>query len=100
MIAIKYSNKEKQHFIEDYRNSGLNIEQYSNKNAISENNLKKWIQEDKEATFGKLSTDTLSLDFNIEKTIVFKNKNMSIELKEGFDKEYLKKIVEVLINDK
>lgn len=79
---------------------GLRIEEYANQYNISENSLRKWIQEDKESTFGKISTDTLSLELNIEKNIVFKNGNIHIELREGFDKEYLKKIVEVLINAK
>ena len=79
---------------------GLRIEQYAQQNGLTENNLRKWLQEEKDATFGKLSMDSMSLQFNIEKTIVFKNKNINIELKEGFDKEYFKKIVEVLINDK
>ena len=100
MIAIRYSEKEKQNFIEEYRNSGLTMKEFANRNFITESNLRKWVQEDKEATFDKISTNTLALEFNIEKTLVFKNKNMSIELKEGFDKEYFKKIVEVLLNDK
>ena len=79
---------------------GLRVEQYAQQNGITENNLRQWLEEDKDATFGKLSMDTMALQFNIEKTIVFKNKNINIELREGFDKQYLKQIVEVLINDK
>lgn len=79
---------------------GLRVEQYAQQNGITENNLRQWLEEDKDATFGKLSMDTMALQFNVEKTIIFKNKNINIELREGFDKEYLKQIVEVLINDK
>lgn len=79
---------------------GLRVEQYAQQNGITENNLRQWLEEDKDATFGKLSMDTMALQFNVEKTIIFKNKNINIELREGFDKDYLKQIVEVLINDK
>lgn len=79
---------------------GLRIEDYAYQNSITEDNLRKWLQEDMESTFGKINTDTLSLELNIEKTVVFKNSNIHIELREGFDREYLRKIVEVLINDK
>lgn len=100
MIGIRYSSDEKKKFLEDYRNSSLKIEEYVKKAGISEDNLKQWLKEDKDATFGKLNTNSMALEFSLDKTIVFRNENIKIELREGFDKEYLKKIVEVLVNDK
>ncbi len=75
----------------------MRIEEYAKQQGIRQERLRQWIQEDKDATFGKISTNLMAMNFNVEKKIVFKNNSIHIELCNGYDKEYLKKIVEVLI---
>ena len=75
----------------------MSIEDYAKQKKLREESLRKWLQEDKEATFGKISTNLMAMNFNVEKQIVFKNASIHIELCNGYDKEYLKKIVEVLM---
>lgn len=36
----------------------------------------------------------------IIKPVIFANENIRIELREGYDKDFLKRIIEVLVNDK
>lgn len=38
----------------------------------------------------------MAMNFNTEKKIVFKNSSIHIELCDGYDKEYFRKILEVL----
>lgn len=75
----------------------MRIEEYAKQQGIREERLRQWIEEDKDSTFGKISTNLMAMNFNVENKIVFKNNYIHIELCNGYDKEYLKKIVEVLI---
>lgn len=75
----------------------MRIEDYAKQKKLREETLRKWLQENKDATFGKISTNLMAMNFNVEKKIVFKNESIHIELCNGYNKEYFKKIVEVLM---
>lgn len=75
----------------------MRIEDYAKQKELREETLRKWLQEDKDATFGRISTNLMAMNFNVEKKIVFKNASIHIELCDGYDKEYFRKIVEVLM---
>lgn len=102
MPGIRFSEQEKIRYIEEYKKSYLTLEEYTKKTGLSEQTLKKWIQEERNSEFGAICFETtyekpaISTDYNI----VFACENIRIELKENFNKEFLRKIVEVLINDK
>ena len=62
-------------------------------------NLKK---EEAYSNFGLLETEATENDGNTVKTVkptIFANENIRIELREGYDKDFLKRIIEVLIRD-
>lgn len=101
MNAIKYSTREKLNFLEEFKNSNLSIEEYAEQRAIPETTLKKWLKEERELAFGAINVNPSKpyIPKNIDGPMVFVCENIRIELKENFNKEFLKKIVEVLIND-
>ncbi len=100
MSVRTYEKEEKQAYVEDYKNSGETIARYALENGIPETTLRGWIKEDQELTFGEIEIkpSTPPLPKVTKRATVFATENIRIELKENFNKELLKKIVEVLIN--
>ena len=94
--------KEKQAYVEEFKNSGENILTYASKNGIPESTLRGWLKEDKELMFGaiELKPSIPPLPKVNKSSTIFATENIRIELKENFDKDLFRKIVEVLINDK
>ena len=102
MSIRTYEKEEKQAYVEGYKNSGESLARYALEKGIPEGTLRGWVKEDKDLTFGaiELKSSKLSLPITAKSATVFVTENIRIELKENFDKELLKKIVEVLIHDK
>lgn len=101
MSIRTYKKEEKQAYVEDYKNSGETVGRYALEKGIPVTTLRGWLKEDRELTFGaiEVKASNASLPKITKSTTVFATENIRIELKEGFDKQFLKKIVEVLIND-
>lgn len=97
-----YEKQEKQAYLEDYKNSGEPLARYALEKGIPETTLRGWIKEDRDLTFGaiEIKPSNTPLPKIVKSATVFATENIRIELKENFDKELLRKIVEVLINDK
>ena len=102
MSVRTYEKEEKQAYIEDFKNSGESMSRYAMEKGIPEATLRGWIKEDRELTFGaiEVKSSNVPLPRIAKSATVFATENIRIELKENFDKILLKKIVEVLINDK
>ena len=100
MSVRTYEKEEKQAYVEDYKRSGETIARYALENGIPETTLRGWLKEDRELTFGAIEVKSLNapLPRITKSSTVFATENIRIELKENYDKELLKKIVEVLIN--
>ena len=100
MSVRTYEKEEKQAYIEEYKNSGKSLARYALEKGIPETTLRGWIKEDRELTFGsiELKPSTAPLPRVTKSATVFATENIRIELKENFNKELLKRIVEVLIN--
>ena len=96
-----YEEEEKRMYLDAFSVSGKTKTAFARDNNIPEATFRAWIKEDENLTFGaiQLNNDTQSIK-NKKQSTIFSCENIRIELKEGFDKEILKKIVEVLINDK
>lgn len=101
MSVRTYEKEEKQAYVEDYKNSGESLARYALEKGLPETTLRGWIKEDKELTFGAIEIKPSSSPLpKISKSAtVFATENIRIELKENYDKELLRKIIEVLIND-
>ena len=102
MSGKTYETEEKQAYVEDYKNSGETISRYALEKGIPESTLRGWIKEDKDLTFGaiELKSGKSPLPKVTKSATVFATENIRIELKENFNKEILRQIVEVLLNVK
>ena len=96
-----YEEEEKRMYLDAFNVSGKTKTAFVRDNNIPEATFRAWIKEDENSTFGaiQLNNDTQSIR-NKKQSTIFSCENIRIELKDGFDKEILRKIVEVLINDK
>ena len=101
-MARTYSEEEKRLHLDKYKGSGKCNTDYARENEIPEATFRAWIKEENYADFGilEMKTSEPRKVTKLVKPIIFANENIRIELREGYDKEFLKKIIEVLINDK
>ena len=90
-----YSNEEKRLHLDQYKVSGKCKTEYARENAIPEATFRGWIKEENYSDFGILETGTNQTEnaTKLIKPIIFSNENIRIELREGFDKEFLKRII-------
>ena len=102
-----YSNEEKASYIEEFNKSGLGKNTFARKKGIPASTLRGWLKENLEVNFGEInitSPSTIStncnIDTNLNSTIIFTGPNIRIELQEGFNRRFLKKVIEALIYDK
>ena len=97
-----YSTQEKLAYVDEFKTSGITKAEFSRLKNIPVTTLKNWLRLDKAMEFGEINLSEPAQEVAkpvIKKTTVFAGENIRIELKEGFDKQFLRKIVEVLIND-
>ena len=101
MSVRSYDKEEKQAYVEDYKSSGENISRYALEKEIPESTLRGWLKEDENLSFGaiEIKPKISTMPKILKNTVIFATENIRIELKEGFDKVFLRRIVEVLIND-
>jgi len=97
-----YSEEEKRLYLDKYKVSGKCQTEYARESGIPEATFRAWIKEENYADFGILETSSVESEKEAKliHPIIFSNENMRIELRNGYDKEFLKRIIEVLVNDK
>ena len=102
MAGRSYSEEEKMAYVEEYKKSDQLSTVYARENGIPESTFRAWLKEDRNLTFGAIEIKSSSgINSKAYKSAtVFASEDIRIELKEGFDKEFLRKIVESMINDK
>ena len=100
-MTRSYSEEEKMEYLEEFKNSGLGITTFARQVGIPETTLRGWVKDENNLAFGKINLKPTSPVIpKIPKNImVFANENIRIELKENFDKAFLRKIVAVMCND-
>ena len=101
-MARIYSDEEKRAHLDQYMVSGKCKTEYARENDIPEATFRAWIKEENYSDFGILESNLNEPDkvTRIVRPIIFANENIRIDLREGYDKEFLKRIIEVLVNDK
>ena len=101
-MARIYSDEEKRLHLDQYMVSGKCKTEYARENDIPEATFRAWIKEENYSDFGILETNPSNSEkiTKVVKPIIFVNENIRIKLREGFDKEFLKRIIEVISNDK
>ena len=105
-IQKKYGDAEKRSYVEEFKKSGQSMNGFANKKGIPISTFRQWavrrgnlVPENKDLTFGKIEindvADAQAIESNAN-TITFVCDNIRIELQKNFNKEMLRKIVEVL----
>ena len=120
----EYTETEKNKYVSEFKKCHLSIGEYSDKMKIDVKNLKQWLKEYKEpAKFGTIDvakitsnvpadvtavkntkkqkeTDEIEQSKNVTPGIPvkFETDRIKIELKEGYNKKFLKSVIEVLTN--
>lgn len=97
---ITYTDEEKREYVEEYKVSGLSISAYAKSKGIAETTFSGWIKADRDLSFGAIEIKpSAPIPKATNNTTVFVTPKIRIELKEGYDKDFLKKIIGVLVND-
>lgn len=79
----------------------MSIEAYAKEKGIADTTSSGWIKADRNLEFGaiEVKNSVPPLPRTIKLATVFATENMRIELKEGYNKELLKFVIGILIND-
>ena len=99
-----YDEEEKREYVQEFIDRGKSIYSFANEKGIPQTTFKGWIRQYNDAMFGKIDlretreANTTPIQRPIKNTTIFSCENIRIELKENYNKELLKKIMEVLIN--
>ena len=108
MSGRTYSNEEKNTYVEEFKASGLKQTTFAREKGIPDATFRGWLKLERQQSFGEISlknavninaNSTSKPNISNGKTIIFVKDDIKLELREGFDKQLLKKIVEVLISD-
>ncbi len=99
-MSRTYSEEEKMEYVERYKSSGENIERFALENGIPGTTFRDWLKNDEELKFGEINIMPKLPNKTKANVTIFSSEKIRIELKEGFDKEFLKQIMEVMINVK
>lgn len=105
-MAKRYTEVEKKKYVNDWKKSGLSITEYAKKNNIGMSSIARWRNAYAQATFGEIELSnnnqevetTKNEDKELWKTKFVTNK-IELYLKPGYDKQFLKSIVEVLVTN-
>ena len=93
-MARNYSEEEKREYLDRFKVSGKSKTIYARENGIPEATFRAWVKEEQYGMFGavEINQQEQALQKQLVKSIIFCNENIRIELKEGYDKEYLKRM--------
>ena len=105
MFKSKYNLEDKKKWLEDFKKSTKSAAGYAKAIGVPETTFRMWIHENENKqynnTFGEitLAENTIITSQEKKEVIIFQGRKIKIELEQGYSKETLKKIIEVLIND-
>lgn len=94
-----YGEAEKQEYLDKYKVSGKSKTLFARENNIPEATFRAWLKDEQYAMYGAIDltqqTDQSAV-VSAVKPIIFCNDKIRIELREGYDKEFLRRVVEVI----
>ena len=97
-----YSEEEKRSHLDRFMVSGKTKTEYARENNLPEATFRAWVKQEQYSMFGEIDVGNEDniVKAKIEKPIIFCDDKIRIELRNGYDKEFLKKIIEVISIDK
>jgi hypothetical protein len=102
MVAREYSQEEKIAYVEEFKSSGMTSTAFAREKNIPDTTFRGWLRLERAMAFGEIDLKPSNVSetskVSIKKTMVFAKDDIRIELKEGFDKQFLRNIIEVLLN--
>lgn len=101
MSTRMYSEEEKIAYVEEFKASEMSIKAYAEEKGIPDTTLRGWLKQDRALAFGEIDINPKPVapaKIPQKKSIVLAMENIRIELKEGYNKEFLKSLIEVLEN--
>lgn len=100
-MARVYSDEEKAEYLAKYQASGKSKTEFSRENDIPEATFRAWVNNDNRLTYGMIDLKNLdkSQTTRVIKPTIFMSDKIRIELQDGYDKNLLRSVIEVLIND-
>lgn len=99
-----YSNEEKTLYLEEFREREISQGEFAREKGIPLTTFRGWLARDTSLAFGEIDISngaknkdsTAQTKIKEKRPMVFAGSNIRIELREGYDKEFLKNIVEVI----
>lgn len=100
-VLRKYTDQERERYLEEYQNSDLTAGQYAREKGIPPSTFNGWLSKETDIRFGEIQMQTEENSRNaiIKPNKVFLTNTIRIELKQGYNKDFLRNVVEVLIAD-
>ncbi len=80
-ILRKYTDKERERYLEEYQNSDLTISQFAREKGIPASTLKGWINKETDIRFGEVQPEENTRTSMPRPNKVFITENIRIELK-------------------
>jgi len=101
-MSKKYQEYDIRVILEKYRISNSSKGEFAREENIPESTLRDWITKQSQQTkFGEIQINEKSTKIVTSRpNTIFVSENIRIELKENYDKELLRNILEVLLNAK
>ena len=96
-----YSEEEKVRYVEEFKERDISQSQFCREKDIAPTTFRDWLRQDKAVTFGEInlkSHEEVKPQEPVKRPMIFSGDNIRIELREGFNKDFLRSIVEVMIN--
>ena len=92
----KYTQEEKEKYLEEFENSSLSIKRYCRERIIPETTFRDWLKKREENKFGEISIVPRNSNIGTKNITIIIDK-MKIELEQGYNKQLLKSFMEVLV---
>lgn len=96
-IQNKYTMEEKEKTIEEFKTSNLSMREFLRIKGIPSSTFRGWLDKENKIRFGEINIGNDDVRIPPPRaTTVFLNDTIRIELKDGYDKQFLKSILEVI----
>ena len=104
MFLPKYNEEQKNIWLAEFKNNTKSAKAYAKEIGVPASTFRLWVKQDiseqYEGKFGAISIVNDLTEENDEKQIIYTGSKIKIVLEKGYNKQHLRDVVEVLINDR